>query len=67
MLTKKDYRSFFAQCKHMLKMKYFLEIAGISPVNFSRFMKSSDFDWCMSVESLDKLYFVITDTLNKIA
>lgn len=66
-MTKNDYRSFFAKCKVMLKMKYFLNIAGISPVNFSRFMKSSEYDWCMSVDSLHKLYLTITDTLNNIA
>lgn len=67
MKTKNDYRLFFAECKAMLKMKYFCKLANINTVNFSRFMKSEDFNWCMSIAALDRLYNVVLDTLEKIA
>ena len=58
-MTKNEFRSFFAQCKPFLKIKYFLNLADISPVNFSRFMKGSEWDYEMSLESLNKLYYIV--------
>ncbi len=66
-MTKKDYRAFFAQCKVMLKMNYFCKLVGIHPVNFSRFMKDSEYDWCISIEKLNELYDCIIGELEKIA
>jgi hypothetical protein len=48
-------------------MKYFLKIAGINPVTFSRFMKGSDFDYCLSTNRLEELKNVIVSELEKIA
>lgn len=66
-MKKDDYRSFFAKCKQMLKMKYFLNVADISPVSFSRFMKGTDFNWCLSVEKLKTLHDTVISELEKIA
>ena len=65
-MEKNEYRIFFAECMKMLKMKYYLNVAKISPVTFSRFMKGPDFDWCLSVEKLQYLQDVISSELAKI-
>lgn len=66
-MRKEDYRSFFAECKSYLKLNKFCKIAKVSNVNLSRFLKGSQFDWCISLESLDRLYNVITEYAEKIA
>ena len=62
---KYSYREYFASVSGMLKMKYFCEKAGVSPVAFSRFMKGPDFDWCLSVEKLQKLQDTIISELSE--
>lgn len=58
-MSKNEFRTFFAQCKPFLKFKYFLHLADIDPANFSRFMKGNEWDYEMSLDSLNKLYTVI--------
>lgn len=67
MKSKNDYRTFFARCKLFIKMNYICKLANVSPVNFSRFMKSSDFNYCLSISALDRLYAALIDEIEKIA
>lgn len=64
---KDSYREFFARCMEFCKMKYFLKIVGISPVTFSRFMKSPEFDYCLSVNKLQALQDEILSTFQNLA
>lgn len=66
-MTKNDYRTFFAQCKTMLKLNYFCKLVNISPVTLSRFMKGEAWDYEMSLDKCQKLYDAINDTIQNIA
>lgn len=66
-MTKSDYRSFFANVKPFIKLKYFCDLAGVNTVSLSRFMKGEGWDYEISEEKLHKLYTVVCDTLQKIA
>lgn len=66
-MTKNDYRMFFASCKPMLKLKYFVEAAGVNHVTFYRFMKSEDFNRELSIEKLELIKSCITEILSVIA
>ena len=65
-MSKKEYRSFFANVSNRLKMRYYLDIAGIPATTFSRFMKSEQFDFMISVDRLNNLYDVIISDLSEI-
>lgn len=66
-MTKNDYRTFFAQCKPFIRFRFFLDLAKISPVNFSRFMRGDEWDYEVSLDKLNVLYHCILDTFQKIA
>ena len=61
-MTKAEYREYFAQCKPLLRMSYFLRLAGIGDSNFSYFMKGNDF--LLSLEKLELLYNCIGNEVN---
>lgn len=61
MLTKSDYRSYFARCKKYIKFNSFLKDLGINQSAFSKFMKDDLFDYELSAEKLDLLYCAIID------
>lgn len=63
---KQSYRDYFAFCKKILKMNYFLKISGISQSNFSLFMKSDAYDYTISLEKLDLLKENVQFILRKI-
>ena len=65
-MSKKEFRSFFANVSHKLKMRYYLDLAGIPATTFSRFMKSEEFDFMISVDRLSNLYNVIIEELSEI-
>ena len=67
LMTKNDYRLFFAQCKPFLKMSFFLKRAGITTGCFSLFMKGESHDYCLSYESLERIYVDIIQTLENVA
>lgn len=66
-MSKNEYRSFFAYVCKFLKMARFLSVAGISPVNFSRFMKGPDWNYEIFLEKLDNLYSVSKEFCENIA
>ena len=66
-MTKNDYRLFFAECKPVLRLAYFLKRNGLAPSTFSIFMKGKEFDYMISLDRLQALYADICDTLAKIA
>lgn len=65
-MSKADYRQFFAYCIPFLKMKYFCKLAGVSNVNLSRFMKGSEWDYELSIESCNKLANTIIQYIDNI-
>ena len=65
-MSKKEYRSFFANVSRKLKMRYYLDLAGIPATTFSRFMKSEQFDFMFSVDRLSVLRDVIIEDLSEI-
>lgn len=67
MITKSEYRSFFAQCKPFLRIAYFLKRNGLAASTFSLFMKGSEFDYMISLDRLHMLYNDICNTVAKIA
>lgn len=64
-MSKNFYREFFAKCMPFLRMRYFLNKAGVSPVAFSRFMKGSDFDFQLSIGKLESLYNSIIEEVQE--
>lgn len=66
-MKKSDYRDFFASVKPFVKINYFLKRAGISSGAFSLFMRGESHDYCLSVESFQRIYDDLTDVLGKIA
>ena len=66
-MRKEDYRSFFASVKPFLKMAYFIRRADISKSAFSLFMRGPEHNYCLSIETLEKLYADISETVGKIA
>lgn len=66
-MSKSDYRSFFANVKPFIKLNYFCKVCGVHPVNLSRFMKGSEWDYEISDEKLQDLYLSICNCLEKIA
>lgn len=62
-MTKTEYREYFAQCRPLLRMTYFLKMAGIGESNFSYFMKGNDF--LVSIEKLELLYNCIGNELSE--
>lgn len=62
-MTKNDYRTFFAYCKSYIVFKPFLIECNIPQSNFSRFMKSSEFDYYLSIDKLECLYNSIKNWL----
>lgn len=65
-MSKSNYRLFFAQCKHLLRMVKFCEKANVNPVCFSRFMKGEEFNYYLSLEKLQDLYNVVIDELSSL-
>ena len=65
-MTKAEYREYFAQCKPYIKFNYFIKECNISQSSFSKFMKDPLFDYVLSINSLDKVYSMIKDCVNKI-
>ncbi len=65
-MNKAEYREYFAECKKMLKLNYFLKLCNISNSNFSYFLKSSNYDFMISIEKLEQLEKCIDDELFKI-
>ena len=61
MLTKSDYRSYFAKCKKYIKFNSFLKDLGINQSAFSKFMKDDLFDYELAAEKLNLLYCAIID------
>lgn len=66
-MTKNEYRQFFANVRPFLNMKSFLDLAEIKSPCFSRFMKGEGWDYEISHEKLNTLYFCIIDFCEKIA
>lgn len=66
-MTKNDYRTFFANVKPFVKLNYFCKIVHISPVNLSRFLKGSDWDYELSLDRCRILYEEICSTFRNIA
>lgn len=64
-MRKNEYRSFFAECKPLLKLNYFCREIGISPVNLSRFMKGEQWNYELSEATCKRLYDAITNKLQK--
>ena len=64
-MKKNDYRSFFASCRHFIKINYFLKQFNIKQPSFSCFMKGND--WSMSIENLQLLYNAVCEACEKIA
>ena len=58
---KNDYRSFFANVKSYIKFKPFLDMVGINQSAFSRYLKDEMFNYEVSEEKLQKLYYAIID------
>lgn len=54
-MTKQEFRELFQVLSYYLKMNKFLDKAGISPSNFSRFMKSDVYDDLISIDKLNSL------------
>lgn len=54
--AKADYRQYFASVKMWLKMNYFLKQVNIDSSNFSRFLRSDEHDYLVSIDKLNKLY-----------
>lgn len=54
--SKSAYRQYFANVKMWLKMNYFLKNSGVDQPNFSRFLRSEEFDYLISLEKLHRLY-----------
>lgn len=65
-MSKNSYREFFAQCKSLIKFSRICELAGVSRVTFSRFMKGDQFNWCLSLDTLSRLYDVLQSELQKL-
>lgn len=63
-MRKSVYRSFFAQCKSILKLKYFCNKVGISPSNLTQFIKG--YDNALTESNLSRLYNCIIAELEKI-
>lgn len=51
-------------CK--IKMNYYLKLASVAQSTFSRFMKSEQFNYSISLEKLNWLHQVIVNDLEKI-
>mgnify|MGYP000870503701 CR=1 FL=1 len=66
MLTKSDYRLYFAKCKKYIKFNSFLKDLNINQSAFSKFMKDDVFDYELSLSKLDLLYCAIVDFIESI-
>lgn len=65
-MSKSEYRTYFADVSRYVKMKNVLEDIGLTTPNFYRFMKSEEYDWCMSVEMLELIHNQVRETLSKL-
>lgn len=68
-MNKAEYRRYFRMMKPYVRLAVFCDLSGVSRSNFAHFLKDETgrSDWCISIEKLDKLKTVITDTLQNIA
>lgn len=58
---KDSYREFFANVKQYVKMNKVCKLANVDYVSFTRFMKSSEFNYCLSVTKLQDLADTLTE------
>ncbi|WP_159740454.1 hypothetical protein [Erysipelothrix aquatica] len=65
-MSKQEYRAYFHDVSRYVKMKNILEDLGMTTANFYRFQKGSEFDWCMSEDTLERIKVHTTRTLRKI-
>lgn len=66
-MTKNEYRTFFANVKPFIRFRYFCKKVNVSPINLSRFLKGSEWDYEMSIEKCHILYEEIVNTFEKVA
>ena len=66
MLTKSDFRSYFAKCKKYIKFNPILNEIGINQSAFSKFMKNDFFDYEISINKLTLLYTAVNDVLSSL-
>lgn len=62
-MQKYDYRSYFANVKRYIKLTPLCKECGVSQSALSRFIKGEAYDYVISIESLDKLYKHIRETV----
>lgn len=65
-MSKQEYRAYFHNVSRYVKMKNVLEDLDMTTANFYRFLKGSDFDWCMSIDTLEKIKKQLESTFIKI-
>ncbi len=62
--SKNEYRSSFNVIKPYVKLGVFADRVGLNRSSLSKFLKNDYFNYCVSVDTLDKLYNLIKNTLN---
>lgn len=65
-MQKYDYRSYFANVKRYIKLTPLCKECGVSQSALSRFMMGDAYDYVISLESLDRLYKHIRETITKV-
>lgn len=65
-MRKCDYRSYFANVKKYVKLTPLCKEIGVSQSALSRFLMGDAYDYVISIETLNKLYQHLQNTLLKI-
>ena len=54
-MSKMEYRVYFHNVGEVVKMSKIFSMMNMSTTNFYRFLKSEEYDWCMSEELLESI------------
>lgn len=63
-MTKAEYRRYFADVKTYVKITIIAAECGISLSSLSKFMKSNNYDFLLSLDKCNVLFNAIQDRLN---
>lgn len=66
MMTKYEYRRYFAQCKKYVKLANIAENAGLQQSRLSQFMQGEKYDSYMSMFDCEIMHDEIVSTLKKL-
>lgn len=66
-MKKSYYFDFLTECKPFIKLSVFARMVGLNPSTLSLFLRSRDNEYMISVDKLQQLVDLISDTVKNFA